>query len=56
MGSSVLILTCYQVRAAVSALKDVRGLPEVPADFVSPVRGPDMLDFLHFVFGFQVRF
>ncbi|KNA05699.1 hypothetical protein SOVF_187870 [Spinacia oleracea] len=42
-----------EVRAAVSALKDVRGLPEVPADFVSPVRGPDMLDFLHFVFGFQ---
>lgn len=47
------IVNFPEVRAAVSALKDVRGLPELPADFVSPVRGPDMLDFLHFVFGFQ---
>lgn len=37
-----------------SALKDVEGLPALPTDFVSPVRAPDMVDFLHFVFGFQV--
>lgn len=47
------ISTFPEVRAAVSALKVFKGLEELPAEFVSPVRGRDMLDFLHFVFGFQ---
>ncbi|XP_021771976.1 callose synthase 9-like [Chenopodium quinoa] len=52
-STSNRIVNFPEVKAAVSALKDMQGLPELPVDFVSPVRGPDMLDFLQFVFGFQ---
>ncbi|BBH04333.1 glucan synthase-like 10 [Prunus dulcis] len=42
------------VQAAVSALKYFRGLPNLPTDFSIPAtRDPDMLDFLHYIFGFQ---
>ena len=46
--------TWCQVRAAVSALKDVQCLPKLPRDLVPPGRSPDMLDFLLHTFGFQV--
>ncbi|XP_059430070.1 callose synthase 9 [Corylus avellana] len=43
-----------EVRAAVSALKYCTGLPTLPADFSIPAtRDADMLDFLHYIFGFQ---
>ncbi|XP_038879974.1 callose synthase 9-like [Benincasa hispida] len=43
-----------EVQASVSALKYFSGLPKLPADFSIPeTRSPDILDFLHFVFGFQ---
>ncbi|XP_007014805.2 PREDICTED: callose synthase 9 [Theobroma cacao] len=43
-----------EVRAAVSELKYFRGLPRLPADFSIPdTRSADLLDFLHYVFGFQ---
>lgn len=46
---------CEQVQAAVAALKYFPGLPKLPADFPIPVtRNADMLDFLHYIFGFQV--
>nr|QKN22529.1 callose synthase 9 [Urtica dioica subsp. dioica] len=48
------IVTFPEVRAAVSALKYFRGLPKLPADFPVPeTRKADVLDFLHFIFGFQ---
>ncbi|GAB4846294.1 Callose synthase 9 [Ancistrocladus abbreviatus] len=48
------IVTLPEVRAAVSALKYFRELPNLPVDFpIPPTRNPDMLDFLHYVFGFQ---
>ncbi|KAL5766804.1 hypothetical protein ACOSP7_017421 [Xanthoceras sorbifolium] len=48
------VLSFPEVQAAVSALKYFRGLPRLPADFSVPAtRSPDMLDFLHYVFGFQ---
>ncbi|XP_074321394.1 callose synthase 9-like [Silene latifolia] len=47
------IVALAEVRAAVSALKDIRGLPNLPADIVSSLRSPDVLDFLQYVFGFQ---
>ena len=38
-----------------SALKYYRGLPKLPVDFPIPAtRNADMLDFLHYIFGFQV--
>ena len=44
-----------QVRAAATALKYFQGLPQLPVDFPIPAsRSPDMLDFLHYIFGFQV--
>ena len=44
-----------QVRAAISSLKYFRGLPKLPANFPIPAnRSADMLDFMHYVFGFQV--
>ena len=44
-----------QVQAAVAALKYFPGLPKLPADFPIPAtRNADMLDFLHYIFGFQV--
>jgi callose synthase len=47
--------TYCQVRAAVSALKYFTGLPTLPSDFSIPAtRDADMLDFLHYIFGFQV--
>lgn len=43
-----------EVRAAVSALKYVTDLPALPVDFPIPAaRDADMLDFLHYTFGFQ---
>lgn len=46
---------CEQVQAAVAALKYFPGLPKLPADFPIPAtRNADMLDFLHYIFGFQV--
>ncbi|GAB2277918.1 Callose synthase 9 [Dionaea muscipula] len=48
------IVSLTEVRAAVSALKYFRGLPKLPGDFQVPAtRNPDMLDFLHYIFGFQ---
>lgn len=45
----------FQVQAAVSALKYHRGLAKLPVDFPIPAtRNSDMLDFLHYIFGFQV--
>lgn len=44
-----------QVRGAISALKYYRGLPKLPSEFYVPsTRSADVLDFLRFVFGFQV--
>lgn len=47
---------CYlKVKTAVSALKYFSDLPELPRDFFIPAsRNADMLDFLQYVFGFQV--
>ncbi|KAM3740911.1 hypothetical protein ACB098_08G135300 [Castanea mollissima] len=43
-----------EVKAAVSALKYHRGLAKLPVDFPIPAtRNSDMLDFLHYTFGFQ---
>ncbi|WZY83448.1 hypothetical protein YC2023_029832 [Brassica napus] len=43
-----------EVKAAVAALKYFRGLPNLPANFPIPAtRNADMLDFLHYIFGFQ---
>ncbi|XP_024994756.1 callose synthase 9 isoform X3 [Cynara cardunculus var. scolymus] len=43
-----------EVRAAISSLKYYRGLPKLPANFPIPAtRSADILDFLHYVFGFQ---
>lgn len=55
---SSAILSFPEVKAAVSALNYFRGLPRLPADLpadfsVPATRSPDMLDFLHYVFGFQ---
>ncbi|KAK1589242.1 hypothetical protein Q3G72_031874 [Acer saccharum] len=48
------IMAFPEVQAAHSALKYFGGLPRLPDDFsVSVTRSPDMLDFLHYVFGFQ---
>ncbi|KAK8506312.1 hypothetical protein V6N13_016471 [Hibiscus sabdariffa] len=48
------IVTFPEVRAAVSALKHFRGLPKLPQEFSIPdTRSPDLMDFLHCVFGFQ---
>ncbi|XVE78801.1 hypothetical protein DITRI_Ditri14bG0007100 [Diplodiscus trichospermus] len=48
------IVSFPEVRAAVSALKYFRGLPKLPGDFAVPdTRNADLLDFLHYVFGFQ---
>jgi callose synthase len=48
------IVHMLEVRAAVSALKYYRGLPKLPVDFPIPAtRNADMLDFLHYIFGFQ---
>uniref|UniRef100_A0AAU6MUB7 1,3-beta-glucan synthase n=1 Tax=Paeonia lactiflora TaxID=35924 RepID=A0AAU6MUB7_PAELC len=49
-----VIVSLPEVRAAVSALKYFRGLPKLPEEFSVPAtRDADMLDFLHYVFGFQ---
>ncbi|KAG2272664.1 hypothetical protein Bca52824_067219 [Brassica carinata] len=46
--------TFPEVRAAVAALKYFQGLPKLPVDFPIPAtRSADMLDFLHYIFGFQ---
>ncbi|XP_071742690.1 callose synthase 9 [Rutidosis leptorrhynchoides] len=43
-----------EVRAAISSLKYFRGLPKLPGNFPIPAtRSADVLDFLHFTFGFQ---
>lgn len=43
-----------EVQAAVLALKYFRDLPKLPAEFsIPPSRNSDMLDFLHYTFGFQ---
>ncbi|XP_056842826.1 callose synthase 9-like isoform X1 [Raphanus sativus] len=43
-----------EVQAAVAALKYFPGLPKLPAEFPIPAtRNADMLDFLHYIFGFQ---
>ncbi|KAJ0019989.1 hypothetical protein Pint_31314 [Pistacia integerrima] len=48
------ILSFAEVRAAVSALKYFPGLPRLPEELsIPPTRNPDMLDFLHYIFGFQ---
>ncbi|KAJ4724122.1 Callose synthase-like protein [Melia azedarach] len=48
------IVSFSEVRAAVSAIKYFEGLPRLPEDFSIPAsRDPDMLDFLHYIFGFQ---
>ncbi|PON48805.1 Glycosyl transferase [Parasponia andersonii] len=48
------IVSFPEVRAAVSVLKYFRGLPKLPADFPIPAtRKADILDFLHYIFGFQ---
>ncbi|KAL9458899.1 hypothetical protein AB3S75_007730 [Citrus x aurantiifolia] len=48
------IVSFPEVQAAVSALKYFGDLPRLPEDFpIPPSRNVDMLDFLHFVFGFQ---
>ncbi|KAL9265167.1 Callose synthase 9-like protein [Drosera capensis] len=50
------IVSFAEVRAAMSALRYFRDLPKLPGDFQVPaIRGPDMFDFLHYVFGFQIR-
>ncbi|PPD88092.1 hypothetical protein GOBAR_DD14993 [Gossypium barbadense] len=49
------IVSFPEVRAAVSALKHYSSLPKLPSDFSIPeTRSPDLMDFLHYVFGFQV--
>ncbi|KAL5719474.1 Callose synthase 9 [Ranunculus cassubicifolius] len=48
------IIAFPEVQAAVSALKYFRDLPKLPAEFSVPTtRNVDMLDFLHYTFGFQ---
>ncbi|XVF69743.1 hypothetical protein PTKIN_Ptkin11bG0106300 [Pterospermum kingtungense] len=48
------IVSFPEVRASVSAIKYFRGLPKLPGDFSIPdTRSADLLDFLHYVFGFQ---
>ncbi|KAG6787621.1 hypothetical protein POTOM_003664 [Populus tomentosa] len=48
------IVTFPEVRAAATALKYFQGLPQLPDGFPIPAtRSLDMLDFLHYIFGFQ---
>ncbi|XP_052184832.1 callose synthase 9 isoform X2 [Diospyros lotus] len=48
------ILSLPEVQAAVSALKEFKGLSKLPESLSLPAgRVADVLDFLHFVFGFQ---
>ncbi|MFS7907498.1 putative 1,3-beta-glucan synthase [Helianthus anomalus] len=43
-----------EVRAAVASLKYFRDLPQLPGNFPIPAtRSADVLDFLHYIFGFQ---
>lgn len=58
MHHACLNLRCYgQVQASVSALMYFGDLAQLPADFPIPsTRNADILDFLHYVFGFQVCF
>ncbi|KAF5822901.1 putative 1,3-beta-glucan synthase [Helianthus annuus] len=43
-----------EVRAAVASLKYFRDLPQLPGNFQIPAtRSADVLDFLHYIFGFQ---
>ena len=50
-----MTIKCEQVKAAVAALKYFRGLPKLPDNFPIPAtRNADMLDFLQYIFGFQV--
>lgn len=52
----VFIFCQCQVRAAISALQYFRGLPRLPTSVTIPeARNADMMDFLQYVFGFQVR-
>ncbi|KAL0675816.1 hypothetical protein Bca4012_003797 [Brassica carinata] len=45
-----------EVKAAVAALKYFRGLPKLPDNFPIPAtRNADMLDFLQYIFGFQLK-
>ncbi|KAG5517650.1 hypothetical protein RHGRI_038144 [Rhododendron griersonianum] len=49
------IVSLPEVQASVSALKYFRGLPKLPENLPVPAkRNADMLDFLQYVFGFQV--
>lgn len=53
---SFLAQRFYQVQAAILALNYHSGLPKLPPDFPIPVtRKADVLDFLQYIFGFQVR-
>nr|GEW97383.1 callose synthase 9 [Tanacetum cinerariifolium] len=49
------VITLFpEVRAAVASLKYFRGLPKLPGNFPIPAtRSADVLDFLHYIFGFQ---
>ncbi|KAJ1385823.1 callose synthase 9-like [Sesbania bispinosa] len=53
-SSTNAIVSFPEVQAAVSALKYFSGLPELPRGFfISSTRNANMLDFLHYTFGFQ---
>lgn len=48
------IVSFPEVKAAISAIQYFRDLPKLPVEFpVPPTRNSDILDFLHFTFGFQ---
>ncbi|KAJ0077028.1 hypothetical protein Patl1_36611 [Pistacia atlantica] len=50
-----VIVSFAEVRAAVLTLKYFPGLPRLPKELcIPPTRNPDMHDFLHCIFGFQV--
>uniref|UniRef100_A0A0D9VNS4 1,3-beta-glucan synthase n=1 Tax=Leersia perrieri TaxID=77586 RepID=A0A0D9VNS4_9ORYZ len=54
LSTTNAIVNFPEVRAAISALQYHRDLPRLPATFSVPdARNSDMLDLLHFVFGFQ---
>lgn len=44
-----------QIKAAIAAVHNTRGLPSAP-DFQKSGAFMDLFDFLHYCFGFQVNF
>ncbi|KAH1115083.1 hypothetical protein J1N35_008461 [Gossypium stocksii] len=52
-----VFVSFHEVRAVVSAFKHYTSLPKLPSDFsITKTMSPDLIDFLHYVFVFQLMF